>query len=102
MEPKEVIKWLQVCSKNTTRRACRESDCPYWPVYCEKGYLDSCAKLLADAAELLQRAYPDEVKPCGWNLGPDGLAVIYENGDKKIIIPSGSSGEAAISENADR
>ena len=100
MEPREVIKWLQVCSKNTTPEACK--DCPYWPAYYEKGYVESCGKLLADAAELLQKAYPDEVKPCGWNLGPDGLAVIYENGDKKIIIPSGSSGEAAISETADR
>ena len=86
MEPKEVIKWLQVCSKNTTPEVCR--DCPYWPAYYEKGYVESCGKLLADAAELLQKVYPDEVKPCGWNLDPDGLAVIYENGDKKIIIPS--------------
>lgn len=96
MNPREVIKWLQICSKNYSLAECK--DCPYY----EKGYVDSCGKLLAEAAELLQRAYPDEAKPCGWNLGPDGLAVIYENGDKKIIIPSGSSGEAAISENADR
>lgn len=100
MDPREVIKWLQICSKSNSLNDCKQ--CPYNNLYYKKGYGDACGRLLADAAELLQRAYPDEVKPCGWNLGPDGLVVIYENGDKKIIIPSGSSGEAAISENADQ
>lgn len=49
MNPQEVIKWLQVCSKDGLN--CQ--GCPYD----KNPYEAGCGKLLADAALLLSAAY---------------------------------------------
>ena len=48
MEAKEVIKWLQICSRNDAGKLCKE--CPYN----KPAYEEGCGKLLADAAKLLE------------------------------------------------
>lgn len=66
MEAREVIKWLNVCSKNNPAEMCKE--CPYN----DPDYEEGCGKLLADAALLLSAAFPTaafaEVK-----IGPEGI-----------------------------
>ena len=52
MTLQEIIKWLNACSKSD----CNCKGCPYEQV---TDYDDGCGKLLADAAALLAKAYPD-------------------------------------------
>lgn len=57
MEAREVIKWLNICSKDNAGKYCK--DCPYNDLQDHKNYEDGCGKLLADAAMLLSAAFPN-------------------------------------------
>lgn len=52
MTPEEIIKWLSICATDCHAEECKS--CPYN----KPEYADGCGKLLADAAELLAKAYP--------------------------------------------
>lgn len=74
MEAREVIKWLNICSKDNAGEHC--NDCPYN----QGAYEDGCGKLLADAALLLSAVYP-QIAHSELKIGPDGLcaSVSYDH-----------------------
>lgn len=70
MNPREIIKWLNICCKDGHLPECKE--CPYN----KDDYEVGCGKLLSDAALLLNAAYPEPPKSIV--IGPNGFEVNYE------------------------
>lgn len=68
MNPKDIIHWLNVCSKDAHAEECKQ--CPYN----KDDYEAGCGKLLSDAALLLSAAYQF---PSSVFMSENGLEVKY-------------------------
>lgn len=68
MNPKDIIHWLTVCSKDVHAEECKK--CPYN----KDDYEAGCGKLLSDAALLLSAAYH---VPSSVSVSANGLEVNY-------------------------